>query len=253
MPRQAWVSVIRGTVIVTAVSVVISVAATVIILDTLGNGMSVPGYVAAIVMPVLLGVPIMFYLSLSRQRLRYANAQLQLLASTDWLTSCLNRRAFTSQVTGHLRTPGEQLAAIAGALLIIDADHFKTINDRFGHDQGDEALQLIASTIRASVRSVDVVGRLGGEEFGVFLREADLHIAEAVAERIRHSIAALTFSPRGTPHPLTVSVGGVMFQGEVGFSELFRIADERLYRVKQSGRNRVEMAETNGLLASTAA
>ena len=253
LPRQGWVSVIRRTVIVTVICVLASVVATVVILDTLGNGVSLPGYVAAVAMPILLGTPIMFYLMLNQQRLKYANLQLHLLASTDWLTSCLNRRAFTSQVSAHLKPPSVKFDAITGALLIIDADHFKFINDCFGHEKGDEALQSIAGAIRASVRAVDVIGRLGGEEFGVFLHGADPHVAEIVAERIRHAVATLVFAPAGTPHQLTVSVGGVMFEGEVGFSDLFRLADERLYRVKQTGRNRVDLGRTSGRVASHAA
>ncbi|MDR3474480.1 MAG: GGDEF domain-containing protein [Devosia sp.] len=243
LPPAAWASAIRWTAIVTAVSVMVSLGATEVILDTLSHGVSVPGYVAAIAMPILLGGPTMLYLTVNQQRLKHLNQQLHLLASTDWLTSCLNHRAFTSQVSARLKPPADSAAAPTGALLIIDADHFKAINDRFGHERGDEALQMMAAAMQASVRAGDLVGRLGGEEFGVFLQGADNTTAAIVAERIRQSISALAFAPGGSPHPLSVSVGGVMFGGAVGFSELFRIADERLYRVKHSGRNRVDLAE----------
>jgi len=251
LPRESWIAAARITAIVTAIAIVISVGITELLMDTLSHGVSTAGYVVATVMPMILGTPILFYLMVNQQRLKHANRQLNQLASTDWLTSVLNRRAFTTRVTAQLKPAKEAPAEPGGALLIIDADHFKAINDRFGHDQGDEALQLIAAAIRTAVRSVDAVGRLGGEEFGVYLEGADEKVAGVVAERIRRSIAALEFTPNGVPHQLTVSVGGVMCGGAAGFSELFRIADERLYRVKQAGRNRVEFGRIGELPAPT--
>jgi diguanylate cyclase len=242
LPAAAWMTVFRWTGIVTAISVVISVGATELILDTLSQGVGLAGYVVAVVMPIVLGGPVVFYLTLNQQKLKYLNSQLHLLASTDWLTSCLNRRAFTSQVVAQLK-PGHPADAPQGALLVIDADHFKAVNDRFGHECGDEALQMMAAAIQAAVRSGDLVGRMGGEEFGVFLPGADKYTAALVAERIRHAVAALVFMPEGEPQSLSVSVGGVMFRGDVGFSQLFRIADERLYGIKHNGRNRVDFAE----------
>src|SRR5690606_27358019 len=113
-------------------------------------------------------------------------------ASTDWLTTCLNRRAFTHLVSDHLEETE------VGAFLVIDADHFKFINDHFGHDRGDEALQLMADTIMASVREGDIVGRIGGEEFGVFLPDAGPETARQFGERIRRAVADAPFAPEGT-------------------------------------------------------
>ena len=132
----------------------------------------------------------------------------------------------------------------AGALLVIDVDHFKRINDSFGHDSGDEALKVIAETIRGAVRAVDLVGRIGGEEFGVFLPGTDPNRTLAVAERIRAAISAAEFSPTGSRVGLSVSVGGATFADQASFSELFRRADQRLYAAKLNGRNRVEITQT---------
>jgi diguanylate cyclase len=135
--------------------------------------------------------------------------------------------------------------ATGGALLVIDADHFKMVNDYFGHDCGDEALQLMARTIKASVRDGDLVGRIGGEEFGVFLKEASLDNATMTAERIRRSVATASFTPDGTDHQLSVSIGGAHFDSRISFTDLFRIADQRLYEAKQSGRNTAQLARAS--------
>lgn len=235
LPKAAWASIIRWTAVVTVASAAISLAVAQMIMITLSQGLNAAGVAASIALPVLLGAPMVFYYLLRLQQLRHANQQLHVLASTDWLTTCLNRRAFTHQVTDQLAGTPE------GAFLVIDADHFKAINDRFGHDRGDEVLQMIAETIKSNVREGDLVGRIGGEEFGVFLVGATLDTAQRVAERIRLAIADVSFTPDGDGHPLSVSVGGAFFEGSIAFAELFRIADQRLYGVKQMGRNHVEV------------
>lgn len=241
LPGGAWSSLVRWTLAVTAASVLISVGLSELILGTLSQGLAWQGLLASIVLPVLLGGPLVFYLMLRQKQLQLVNEKLQVLASTDWLTACLNRRAFTHKVMDELDDTAE------GAFLVIDADHFKFINDFFGHDRGDEALQLMADIIRANVRKNDLVGRIGGEEFGVFLPGTSLEGAHIVAERIRQAIAAAGFAPAGQRHPLSVSVGGAFFSGRIGFSDLFRLADQRLYGAKQAGRNRVEMARAGDL------
>ena len=121
---------------------------------------------------------------------------------------------------------------------MIDADNFKAINDLFGHDAGDEALTIIARSIRAVLRAGDLVGRMGGEEFGVYLPGSDQRGTEIIAERIRRSVNLAVFAPDGRQRPLSVSIGGAVFEGPASFSDLFRIADQRLYGAKQTGRNR---------------
>ena len=181
--------------------------------------------------PFILATPLFFYLTLKLRELAIANHRLRDLASTDSLTQCLNRGAFTFGVDAWL-----QKMAGSGALLVIDADHFKRINDRFGHGCGDEALRRIADAIRGAIRSDDLLGRVGGEEFAVFLPGAV--DAPTVAERIRRSVAAIAFAPASRPWPLTVSVGGATFARPVPFDDLFREADQRLYAAKREGRDR---------------
>lgn len=208
------------------------------------------GLPAAAALAVILTGPILAFLAYRLRELAAANRRLGVVASTDSLTSCLNRGAFSSRVDERLSEEGRHQRRIRGALLVIDADHFKQINDSYGHDTGDEALRVIAGAIRGQVRKGDLVGRLGGEEFGVFLPGATQENALGVAERIRRSISEIAFRPGGRPHQLTVSVGGVSFEDQLGFVELFRIADRRLYQAKHSGRNRIELTHIQAYDAS---
>lgn len=195
-----------------------------------------------VLLPIILAVPLLFAFSYKMRQLAITQAELQVVASTDSLTAVLNRGAFTLLVDSYLSAVREQQEAKkSGALLIVDADHFKSINDRFGHDSGDEALKVIAGSIRGLVRNADLVGRIGGEEFGVFLPGSSSHEAETVAERIRQTINSVRFTADGEPLALSVSVGGVVFDDNVAYSDLYRVADQELYRAKQAGRNRVSL------------
>lgn len=237
LPPAAARRVVVWTILVTGSSVIASDLMSIGLLDVLGNGINLAGLVAATLLPIVLGGPMMFYQVLRHQQLKAANARLDVLASTDWLTDCLNRRAFTDRSSTLL----DPSSSHSGTLLVVDADHFKQINDRFGHDIGDAALRLLAMTIRSAVRQGDLVGRLGGEEFGIFLVDADYETAMVVAERIRAKVEAVPFAPQGMPCTLSVSIGGATAGRRARFNELFRTADQQLYGAKDSGRNRIEL------------
>jgi diguanylate cyclase len=196
-----------------------------------------------VLVPLFLAGPLLFFFTMKLRELAIANAKMSILASTDSLTAVLNRGAFTMLVEAYLTDARAQARETQGALLIVDADHFKTINDTYGHDRGDEALKIIAGSIQGVLRGADIVGRIGGEEFGVFLPGATPRFAESVAERIRASVAVAEFVPEEERRQeLSVSVGGATFTERVGFTELFKTADERLYDAKKKGRNRVSLA-----------
>ena len=235
LPRTAWRKVLLWTAVIIGGSVVLSDLASTIVLNVLGNGINVAGLVAATVMPIILGAPMMFYMALRHQQLRHLNTQLDVLASTDWLTDCLNRRAFTA------RTSEKLSGGATGTLLVVDADHFKAVNDRFGHEAGDEALQMMARIIRATIRETDLFGRLGGEEFGIFLAGADFTAALVMAERVRFAISRAQFAPNGESHALSVSIGGATAASNSSFTGLLRLADQQLYGAKAAGRNRIEL------------
>ena len=195
-----------------------------------------------IVVPIIIALPLFYYFLSKLRELAIAHAALTIVASTDSLTAVLNRGAFTSLVDGHLAKFGAPDPDGRGALLILDADNFKVINDTFGHDQGDDALKIIARSIKGAVREVDPVGRIGGEEFGIFLRGSNAMHAEYVAERIRCAVSDAEFTPEGKLFGLSVSIGVAVFADRIAFKELFRVADERLYEAKALGRNRVVVA-----------
>jgi len=191
--------------------------------------------------PLLIAPPFFFYLLNEIRQLAIAHHELMTVAMTDSLTSLLNRRAFTELVDGYLKRVAEISTETHGALLVVDVDDFKSINDRFGHDAGDEALRLIAESISMSVHDKDLVGRVGGEEFCVFVPKERPDYIPVIAERIRLTVNDIAFSVEGRRHDITVSVGGVTFDRAAPFADLYRSADERLYHAKNTGRNRVEL------------
>ena len=237
---QSWSSVGKWTILGTVGCVSISAIVNALIFGDLGTEALQRSIVSAMVLPILIGMPLFLYMSLRLRGLAIANIRLGLVARTDSLTACLNRGAFTAKVDAILARPNTEPS---GALLMIDADNFKAINDLFGHEAGDEALTIIARAIRATLRPGDLVGRMGGEEFGVYLPRVDITEAKAAAERIRASVYGANFAPDGVPHILSVSIGGAVFDRRASFSELFRIADQRLYGAKQAGRNRVTIVD----------
>ncbi|RWC30925.1 MAG: GGDEF domain-containing protein [Mesorhizobium sp.] len=192
-----------------------------------------------LMLPLVLGGSFLFFLMWKIRQLAIAQRDLSVVAATDSLTAVLNRGAFSMLVEAYLEETRKQEHTRSGALLIIDADHFKSINDRLGHDCGDQALKLIAQAIKGQLRGGDIVGRIGGEEFGVFLPGVDPSQSWVVAESIRRRIREMEFSPGGRPCPLSVSIGGTSFTGPITYEEIFSAADRRLYTAKSNGRDQV--------------
>lgn len=180
---------------------------------------------------IILVLPAAGAVAMALHQLRGTAAH-RLLAMTDSLTGLLNRRALFDLVGTDPMPPGT-------AVVMLDLDGFKAINDQFGHPVGDEVLRRFAAIIRSNIRDTDTAARLGGEEFCLILRGLDPAGAQAAAERIR---AALEATPALAPTygPPTVSAG-IAIGSVLGdtFDRLLREADERLYRAKDAGRNRV--------------
>jgi|KBSMisStaDraftv2_1062788.scaffolds.fasta_scaffold58969_2 two-component system cell cycle response regulator len=176
-------------------------------------------------------------------RLRY-NVQLSLeMAITDQLTGLHNRR-YMSRHLSTLIVNAEKTGRPV-AFLILDIDHFKSVNDTYGHDIGDEVLREFAGRISANVRGIDLACRYGGEEFVVVMPETDVAFAAVVAERLRRSVETTPFAVSREPHrlELTISIGiaGSERRGDTADALLHR-ADQALYRAKREGRNRVVAA-----------
>jgi diguanylate cyclase (GGDEF)-like protein len=162
-------------------------------------------------------------------------------ALVDPLTGIANRRAFLTEGTQIVRR--QSINGCPGAVLLIDLDHFKSINDRFGHAIGDRVLQVFAESASANIKTTDLIGRLGGEEFAAVLYNVDRDRALTIAERIRSAFAAAAVEVDGRPAMATVSVG-IVFNEDSTFDVpmLLAEADQALYHAKESGRNRVEIA-----------
>jgi diguanylate cyclase (GGDEF)-like protein len=135
------------------------------------------------------------------------------------------------------------------AVLLIDLDHFKSINDRFGHAIGDRVLQVFADAAKSSIRSCDLIGRLGGEEFAAVLYNAAREKALTLAEGIRTAFAEAAVDVDGRPVGATVSIGVVLTQDQpLDVADLLGQADQALYHAKARGRNRVEVASLDLVL-----
>lgn len=159
------------------------------------------------------------------------------IAVTDPLTGAYNRRFFNYQAQQALDTWLRYQRA--SSLLIIDVDHFKRINDRFGHGVGDEVLQKVVALVSERVRSSDTVCRYGGEEFVVLLREASGDEAMRLAEHLRAAVEQAQLLPEGN---MTISIGVCDVVAARSLDDWLKLADGALYLAKNSGRNRVEMA-----------
>ena len=164
--------------------------------------------------------------------------ELRTLAFTDPLTGVNNRRRFLELAHGELARVERTDRPFS--FLILDIDFFKDVNDTFGHDQGDQVLRALASVCLRELRTTDIFGRLGGEEFGAVLIETPPEVAQAVAERLRASVAAASIDDAGRPIAITVSIGLTSWRGnDETFHNIMHRADKALYAAKNQGRNRV--------------
>jgi diguanylate cyclase (GGDEF)-like protein len=166
-------------------------------------------------------------------------------STRDVLTSAYNRAFLFQRLEGEIayaRRHGTQLA-----LLLFDLDHFKRINDSFGHTGGDDVLRAVALKVSALLRAEDLLARYGGEEFAILARAADHLDAVRLGERVRTAVAAEPLLASGNPVTLTISVG-VARLAELAPpttpEQLLKLADERLYRAKGAGRNKVCSGES---------
>jgi diguanylate cyclase (GGDEF)-like protein len=205
-------------------------------------------WVEGVTIPFLVGAPVGIYIFTQAEKLRSAHQRLErthvnmcaahdrlvYMATHDQMTGLLNREAFL-RAAQSCRTRGG-----GNFLLIVDADHFKCINDHHGHSGGDEALVKIATALRYAVRESDIVGRIGGEEFAVLLVSVNRDEAERMAEFIWRQVRFIPWKGGANAPGLSVSIGGAPFdRRHVKVSEAMREADRCLYEAKRLGRDRV--------------
>ncbi len=173
------------------------------------------------------------------------------LAITDPLTGLFNRRRFADVLRREVAVTRRYKNSLA--LLMIDLDHFKTINDRFGHDAGDAVLRAIAAALSSGLREVDLAARYGGEEFAIIMPHTTKPNAEIVAQRIAAQIGSLVHEFQGEKVSLTASLGiaDVADLSEPSAENLVKAADVALYEAKRAGRNRIVLFEEHMLSAPT--
>lgn len=173
--------------------------------------------------------------------LHIANKELELLATTDSLTGLANRRCMMESIQREIERSERSKKSLA--LCMIDVDHFKNINDTYGHPSGDCAIMAIASACNETIRKTDRASRFGGEEFVILMPETEVAEAMNVTERLRAAIEALTIiAENGEPFSMTISIGVAFFDHQTpddNLSKLLNRADKALYSAKNAGRNQV--------------
>ena len=162
---------------------------------------------------------------------------LEHVALTDGLTGMQNRRYFDDALREYMEEFGKINRPIG--LMILDLDHFKSVNDTHGHDVGDEVLKAVAKVLKDFTRYHDVVARLGGEEFAIVAPNMDERVLATFADRIRQAIASVDVLTDNVHLRVTTSVGVAVWKGSESADELYRRADRMLYQAKRQGRNRV--------------
>jgi diguanylate cyclase (GGDEF)-like protein len=243
-PRSQWIArlaaallMIHGTVFAARFAYVLLTWATP--LDP-GSSIAGPFHPIAILEGLILAVALAFLLmSATKDEIGKRHLEAALI---DPLTGVLNRRGFEAEAGRMLFRAARDGSSTA--LILLDLDHFKAVNDTWGHPVGDLALCAVAKTMAAELRGGDVIGRLGGEEFVIALAANRTDQAALLAERIRRAVADLPIRGGEGLVDLTVSIGVAAHRGATSLDKLMAHADAALYRAKAAGRNRVELAPT---------
>lgn len=173
----------------------------------------------------------------AEESVRLLNIELEQQALTDYLTNLYNRRYFMRRGEEEFKRTKRNGQPLT--LLMLDIDNFKRVNDSYGHEAGDRALQEVARALKSNLREIDVLGRMGGEEFAVLLPDTSLEDAALLAERVRQTIENTPFEIPGDVLKITVCIGVSAFaKGMSNIDDMFRNADAALYQAKNAGRNR---------------
>jgi diguanylate cyclase (GGDEF)-like protein len=224
--------------IVTIISVGVSQFSLVSLYLILGDaafGRANAFYMAALV-PVLVAIPVCYATARTALQLSVAHARLKELAHTDELTGLTNRRSFFERADEILTAASDEGESLA--LLVIDADYFKQLNDTYGHATGDAALQFITERLQICVRKTDLLCRLGGEEFAILLPGMDESGAAKLADRILEKVASQPMVRDSMIIEMSVSCGVADTTVSYDMTPLFKAADDALYAAKNDGRNR---------------
>jgi len=200
---------------------------------------------------MILGLVILAIVSVFAYKQAQRSRVMEHLALTDFLTKLPNRRHIYRRGEHFVQLAQKQQTAMS--VVLFDADHFKKINDHYGHDVGDKALVMLADSASSQMRKSDMVGRIGGEEFLVLLPGTSLAQAGDIAERLRQAIANTDMNHISPGLALTISAGVASLDDDKSLSDLLNRADHALYRAKAAGRNQVMLDGINPPPADPAA
>ena len=222
--------VIMFSVFVTVINTAFAVSLNYFVFKPAVLSHTVPG---TIVIAVLVSLPTLVFIGLKVRENVQLSEQLRRLVERDRLTDVATRDFFFTRMA--------QEPEAYGISLMVDIDYFKRVNDTYGHLTGDKVISHVASVLRDAVRPGDIVCRFGGEEFVVFLSDADHTAGAAMAERLRALVADSPIDEAGTTLNVTVSIGGSLKGAAEHIETAIQRADDALYRAKNGGRNQVHM------------
>jgi len=242
-----WPSVLLITLVSTIASVLLGMGYHALLAGGLDQ-MSRSSWVMAVATPIIVAPCVsvgLVHLLIELDKARRLNHR---LAVTDGLTGAYNRRFLMDQGQAAVlkaRREGQNLS-----LIILDVDHFKSVNDRFGHSTGDEVLKRLTEVAVTCLRKTDILARFGGEEFVMLLPDTDLGLARQVAERFRQALAVQSIdtldSPLASKLSVTASLGVACAEaGQLSLDKLLHLADQALYVAKESGRNQTQLAQAD--------
>jgi len=183
--------------------------------------------------------------AVSRMELESMNGQLRKLSKTDFLTGLHNRGAWEEALSNEFKRASR--SGHQSTLLMVDIDHFKRVNDTYGHAAGDTVIKQVSAAVRKNLRSTDIAGRYGGEEFAVLLVDTTADQALFFAERLRKNVEAMPIEFNQQQFKVTVSIGVGQFHASMAqYRDWIEVADKALYQSKAAGRNRVTKADAPG-------
>jgi diguanylate cyclase len=247
LPADIRRSILVNAAAITMAAVAGSELVTLVASAVFGLRADVPAYLMAGIIPLLLAGP-GSYLQLKRlEQVRLAYRELERVGRTDSLTGCLNRRAFEGDAA-----KATQIGR-PGALLVVEVRGLGEINGRIGHGRGDDVLRGVAALIRARLDSTDLVGRLSGKQFGIYLRVATPEHAAALAEAIREGVADIGLASGGAACVPAVNVGIATTTAPIDFRDLLRVVEDQLRAAKQIGRNRIAITAALALAEESVA
>ena len=236
----------RMVIIITLFSILLSLGLTTVAIYFTENISWMPALAIATIVPGIVAPFVSWTLVGLFIKLETMERQLRHLATYDTLTTLLSRQAFYHDAQNWLNLTKREHYNIA--VIMLDIDHFKAINDTYGHAVGDRVLTLLGTFLKKHIREIDIAGRLGGEEFAILFWNISSEEAQKRAETLRHAIEKLSFIINDTPLHFTVSMGITFYleESNCDLPQLLKEADLALYRAKADGRNRV-VAYTSAL------